>query len=458
MSSAVEPVRDSPRGPTSPLEAPEVPLAEAGELAAPAPLGSWTRAARFLRSVIAFVSAQAVAQALALVAGFVLVRVLPVEEFALYTLLSSVLVLTSVLSDLGATSSLLNFFRVTAGGEAAFARYVAAVRSLRGRLVVVVLPVLAIWLLIGVRGTGRSPGELAALLLMLTLAVVWGVEAPIRLTVRRLRGAWTTVYRSEIGAALTRAAGAVLVATILPATALVASAFAALSAWVGVLLAGDAGTSGVAGSVVEARREVGRYLVPVLPDTIYFALQGQVAIWLSAFAGSTRQVAEVGAVSRLALVFAVLNSLATTFLAPKLAAIADDGAQRRATLRYAGFVAVLAAALVAVAWLFPAPLLWILGAEYAGLRLELRLVTLASAASLVCGLFVLLNRTRSWTRWLWLLILIALGAQVAWVTLVGVDSAASVLGMTVLVAGLLLAGQAATTIVGFRRPAWVQWR
>jgi O-antigen/teichoic acid export membrane protein len=458
VTAADEPARELLSGSTAPLEAPEVPLAVAGALDEAGAAGPWTRAARLLRPAVAFVSVQALAQALALVAGFVLVRVLPVEEFALYTLASSVLILASVLSDLGATSSLLNYFRVTAGREPEFDRYVAAVRSLRGRLLALVLPGLALWFLLGVRGTGRSARELAVLLAAVVLAVTWGVEAPIRLTVRRLRGAWTTVYRAEIGAAAARALGAALVATVLPATAVVASGFAALSAWVGVALAGRSEAPAPVAAVAEARREVLRYLVPVLPDTVYFALQGQVAIWLSAFVATPRQVAEVGAVSRIGLVFAVLNGLATAYLAPKLVAIRGEAAQRAATIRYAGLVGALAAALVALAWLFPRPLLWVLGAQYADLELELRLVTLASAASLLCGFFVLYNRSRAWTRWLWLLILTTVLAQAAWVAWVGVGSTAAVLGMSVLVAAILLAGQAALTALGLRRPEWVEWR
>jgi uncharacterized membrane protein (UPF0182 family) len=183
-----------------------------------------------------------------------------------------------------------------------------------------------------------------------------------------------------------------------------------------------------------------------------------VAIWLSAFVATPRQVAEVGAVSRIGLVFAVLNGLATAYLAPKLVAIRGEAAQRAATIRYAGLVGALAAALVALAWLFPRPLLWVLGAQYADLELELRLVTLASAASLLCGFFVLYNRSRAWTRWLWLLILTTVLAQAAWVAWVGVGSTAAVLGMSVLVAAILLAGQAALTALGLRRPEWVEWR
>ena len=63
---------------------------------------------------LAYFSTQTVVQLLGIAAGLILVNVLPVREFALYTLAMSAVTFFAFLSDLGSTSSLMHFFRQAA--------------------------------------------------------------------------------------------------------------------------------------------------------------------------------------------------------------------------------------------------------------------------------------------------------------------------------------------------------
>ncbi len=89
------------------------------------------RAKRWIGLLGAYFTAQSLTQLAGILAGVLVVRHLSVDEFALYTLASSVTALLAIASDLGSTSSLLHFYRGAEARGERFADYVGAVLDLR---------------------------------------------------------------------------------------------------------------------------------------------------------------------------------------------------------------------------------------------------------------------------------------------------------------------------------------
>lgn len=453
------PVVKTPRTPlTEPTgvlvnpELPEMGLADGGD-GEPKPDGGdrlhrhLRRFRSFLTGVGAFAGVQALSQALGLAAGVLWVRSLKVDEFAVYTIASSVVGLAGILSDLGAGSSLQYCFHLHKGNPALFAPFVHAVRSLRRWLGVVVSPALLIaaWFG-GMREDARAWASLLAAVLILG-SIFAQQEASIRLIVLRLQGEWRRVYRTEVVLAGLRLAGAASLSlskaatvTTALATNLVATLFAAGLARVVALPRRPAGR-------VE-RRQVLRFLLPILPDTLYFAFQGQLVIWIAAIVGTTREVAEVGALARVGLIFAVPQSLAVNYLVPRLARYHDDALFRAATIRYSLFLLLLAAAMGVSAAMAPSAFLWILGKEYGGLTVGLLLVVVGAAVNVLSAFFVQVNRTRGWTRSIWKAILLAVAGQVGYALAVPLSTTPSVLGLGLVATMVLFVSYLLMTIAG----------
>ena len=57
----------------------------------------------------------------------------------------------------------------------------------------------------------------------------------------------------------------------------------------------------------QERQEVLRYILPVVPGSIYYALQSNILIWLAAYFGTEHQVADLGALGRLGHLFALFT-------------------------------------------------------------------------------------------------------------------------------------------------------
>ncbi|HEX4498309.1 MAG TPA: hypothetical protein VIE43_21710 [Thermoanaerobaculia bacterium] len=418
------------------------------------------RARRWAKILAAYFTAQTLTQLLGIAAGLLLVRSLPVREFALYSLAFSVVTFFNFVSDLGSTTSLLHFFhRAVRDGET-FQPYYDAVLSLRrGGFLLGAVAVVAAFPAVAAR-QGFERRDIVLCMAGILLCVWFQIRVSLRVLVLRLRSALLRSYRAEMaGAVLRLGLAGVMVLT------------SWLQAWLGVLASalGAALTARLARpdpSPATAappeelglyRRRVLRYLLPTLPAALYYSVQGPLVVWLSATFGSTRTIAEVGALGRLGLVVGMFAGLTGTVFLPRLAYVVDDRHYRRRYLQFGGLLAAVAGGLTLLAAAAPRPFLWLLGPRYTGLGPELLLVVTASGLSLLDGYAVNVNLARSWTRWQGAALAVQISTQAVLVGLLPLSNTFNVLRFNALSAGLALGLQLLTALAGFTRPRWVYW-
>jgi O-antigen/teichoic acid export membrane protein len=407
----------------------------------------------------AYFTAQTLTQATGLVAGLLLVRFMPVQQFALYTLATSVVTFFTFVSDLGSTSSLLYFFQRSAATGEVFQPYLGAVLSLRRGAFV--LGAAAVLLVFPRSAAAKGFGALdVALVTAALLLCVWlQIAASVRLLALRLGGHYGRSYRAEV------AGGAVRLAT-----SLLMVAASLLRAWLGMLgmvMAGaltarlarpaEAPASAARASLGPYRRRILRYLLPTLPSALYFSIQGPLVVWLAATFGGTKNIAEVGALGRLGLVLSMFSGLSGVVLLPRMARIVDERLYRRRYFQYGGLLLAIALGLLAAAVLFPGALLFVLGKPYSGLHRELALVTASAGLTLLSGFAVGVNLARSWNRWQTAAVLVLVAAQTGLASMLPLTKTAGVLLFSLLSGAVGLALQLAITEIGFRRPHWVHW-
>jgi O-antigen/teichoic acid export membrane protein len=418
------------------------------------------RLLRWAGILSAFFTAQGLVQLAGLAAGLLLVRTLPVREFALYTLALSVTTFFIFLSDLGSTGSLVHFFHRAAREGEEWAPYLAAVLSLRriGFLLGAAAVAVAFPHAAAAKGYGRT--EIALALAAVLIAVWFQIGAAVRVLALRLTDRYGASYRAEVAGAAIR---------LLLTAAMVAAAL--LRAWIGILASAFgtaltallAGRSGAPGPAAETdlrpyRRRVLRYLLPTLPSALYFSIQGPLVVWLAATFGETRNIAEVGALTRLGMVVGLFSTLSGVVFLPRLARIADERAWRVRYFQFGGALLAITVALLAGAALFPGALLWVLGEKYSGLHRELLLVVAGAGLTLLGGYAVSVNLARAWTRWETAAVAVLILAQASLVAVVPLRTTAGVLLFNLGTAAVGLALQLAVTWTGFVRPQWVRWQ
>ncbi len=417
------------------------------------------RVRRWAGILSGYFAAQGLVQGASLLAGLLFVNFMPMREFALYTLASSFLTSLVFLSDLGATSSLLYFFRRQGTGEpASFPEYVAAVHALRRTAFSLAGLVMGALFLLAARAEGFSWASASAGMLALLAVAFLQIDAGIRVLTLRLQDRYGLSYRAELAGSVVRLGGAALLVGLSTLKAWLALGTGALAAAATTAVARPGRMSAAPEGGPTRRQEVLRFLLPTLPGALYFAIQGPLVIWLAASFGGTQQIAEVGALGRLGLVMSLFSGVIGVVFLPRLARVSDDRLYLRRYVQFGLTLLAPAAGLVALAAVAPAWLLWLIGHQYAGLGRELVLVVLGAGLTLLGGFAVGVNNARSWTRPQGLATLTLCLVQVGLVAALPLDSTIGVLLFGVLSASAGLGLQLLIAAVGFVSPGVVAWR
>jgi O-antigen/teichoic acid export membrane protein len=342
---------------------------------------------------------QAIAQGLGVIAGIIVVRTLPKEAYGCFVIVNTIGPVMDMLSDNGITGSLSAIGGKFWQDDARMGSLVRTGMTLRKQLVffsaLVVLPVLA-WMLMRNHAGGLMIGALIAIVM---------VNAFFQLNVGLLNVVVT--LRQQVGRMQ-----ALVISGTLPRLVLIA-----LFAGLGILNAPLAVTAAATAFGIQyfllrhwVRPQIvwcappsetfrGQILAIVkkqAPLTIYFCLQGQIGIWLISIFGNVHRVAEVGALGRIGMIFAIVVSTTSSLIVPRFARCQDP-----VRLRYLYAIIILSfTGIVALgscfAWLFPSPLLGLLGAQYSQLGGLVWLAVLASGISALASVLYTLNVNRGW--------------------------------------------------------------
>jgi hypothetical protein len=131
---------------------------------------------------------------------------------------------------------------------------------------------------------------------------------------------------------------------------------------------------------------------------VYYALQGQISLFLIAVFGHVGQLAEVAAATRIGQLFLLLNSSNGVLVAPFFARTPLSLFRRRYgyAMCCVGGVALLMAA---SAKFCPAAYLLLLGAKYNNLTTQVQFVVYASAIGYLVGAMWYIAMARKWVFW-----------------------------------------------------------
>ena len=143
----------------------------------------------------------------------------------------------------------------------------------------------------------------------------------------------------------------------------------------------------------EKRTAIVQLALPAVPSVVYYALGGQISVFLITYFGRTAAVASVGALSRLAQIFAVLTPINGILVEPYFARLPKMHLKSHYLLALAGVI-LFGACMVGLAQALPGLFLWILGPRYAGLRAEVVLVIASGAVGLLGALMSSINGSR----------------------------------------------------------------
>ncbi len=354
-----------------------------------------------LKRVGQFFGAQGLTMVSNLLYGFLCVRLLAIPDYAMYVVVFGFLGSLGVFMDTGISGCVIPLVGDQVNDKQLVADYVASLRQLSTRIFLFMAPVAAILYPLFVHNRGWSWQVVTVMVLVLLFSVWFSQIGAAYGTVLIMRRDLTRWYRDQMISSLGTLALLILFWKMHWLTA-----FTAILINVsGILFIGVSyylrvrhilGVTG-AGSK-EKRKAIVHLALPNFPSVIFYALQGQIPLFLITLFGATTGVASVGALGRLGQGFNLFSQMNPLLIVPYFAKLAKEKVLSHYLVAVGAACGVSLAA-VALAHFYPGIFLWVLGHKYYGLGHAVVLIMIGSAIRYLSGVVWVINTARKFIYW-----------------------------------------------------------
>jgi O-antigen/teichoic acid export membrane protein len=354
---------------------------------------------RWFWLLIGYFLSQVAIQALGFFGGIVILRSMSKSEYAIYTIVNSFSPILLMLSDMGIGTGLGAVGRKIWQDNEQMGSLVQTGLTMRRMFALVSFTLLSpvlLWMLLH----NHAPLGTSLILIAIIFATTWAqLTGSVMRMVLQLRqqlnilknvGLVTTSLR--VGLILAFAGLLILNSEL----AVLAAAFAILLETYLFIRYVKPQIQWGAAPNAEYKSAVLSLVRRTAPLTIYYCIQSQVSVWLISIFGSAHQVADIGAVSRIGMIFILFSSIYVNILIPRFA---RSNGRRLIRIRYFQVLATQffpIGLVVLLVKLYPAPLLWLLGPKYADVGGILWLVVLSTGLGAFLGLTVGMNNSKGW--------------------------------------------------------------
>ncbi|WP_144138164.1 lipopolysaccharide biosynthesis protein [Paraburkholderia sp. BCC1884] len=374
-----------------------------------------------------FFSREALLQGINFLCGIWVVRTLSVHEYAWYTIAVTLLGAGSVLCDIGVGAALMSVAGRLWPDRAKINSVFAVAFATRIKFFLVFGGVVfAAGLLL--LGKSQAPLILSVCIMGLVVLITYfQLNFDLLAVLPKLEQSLGVLQRITISGALTRL---VVLSLILlsphTVTALVAALVAMAFQAYQIRRHYDLSNKDTGVPVAEVKEEFLRVAKRQAPASIYFCIQGQLNVFLLGYFGSATQVAQLGALGRIAALLLVAQSVFANILMPRFSILKDKAEMRRKYLQYVGLFLCIITVFLGAAALFPGLMLGILGGKYSGqngeLSTELLLILGSASLYVIEGLLYSLNMSRAWIAPSWIQVVTTLALQALLLCFMSMDS------------------------------------
>ncbi len=397
---------------------------------------------RWAQTLASFALSSVATQVLSALSGILVIRALGKTEYAWFTIASGITAALNILSDAGLASAVTSIGGRIWKQPGQLASLVQRALHWRSRLTVIAIALTAPLSLILLLRTD-CPWPTALLLTTLSilptaqlaLFSIYTVVSRLHSRTRQLQIAEIAVGLTRLAATAAFALGSALTAISAMVAGLLstASGFLIVRKQVRPLLASAPDTPEIPSDTFDP--DLKKSIRQIYPNAAFTCVQGQLGVWLISAFASTSEVADFGALSRLALIFTAFNGPLVHAICPAFARCPPN--PRRLTfilLASCGLVALLSGLLLLLAATFPQALLVILGSQYNALETELLwIIAMMGITSLMQTIWQL-NVARGWVASLSWNIPLVITVQAISVSTIPVNTIAGIAMMSIIVA------------------------
>lgn len=344
-------------------------------------------------------SAQLVVQTVGFLSGILIIRLLPTQEYALYTLANTMLGAMTVLADSGISAGVMSEGGKVWQDREKLGTVLATGLDLRKKFaigsLIISMPIL-IYLLLH-----NGAGWLTTVMIVISLipAFYAALSDSLLEIVPKLNQAIVPLQKNQVTVGIGRLILTTIMLFVFPWT------------FVAVLAAGIPRIYGniqlhkIANSFVVKTQKVDKEVKgailgsvkKLMPSAIYFTFSGQITIWLLSFFGSSTNLAQIGALGRISIILSIIGVVLGQLIVPRFVRLQNNRKLLFTRYLQISFGTLLVSVTVlCTVWLFDNEILWVLGSKYSHLQTELFLSMLGGVISLLHGVSFVLCAQRGW--------------------------------------------------------------
>jgi O-antigen/teichoic acid export membrane protein len=382
-------------------------------------------------------SAQLVVQAIGFICGIFIIRMLPTHEYALYTLANTMLGTMTILADGGIAAGVMSQGGKVWQNPEKLGIVLATGLDLRRKFAVGSLVIAAPVLFLLLRHHGASWLMATFILLSLIPAFLMALSGTLLEIVPKLHQDIVPLQKIQITANTGRLAATLILIFLFP-LAYVAILAAGLSqVWANFRLRKISHKYADAKHKPdpEISKKILAFVKRILPGSVYYCISGQITIWLISILGTTKSVAQIGALGRLAMLLGLVSVLINTLIIPRYSRLPHNKTLLlKRYLQIQAWLLGLSLCVMSLIYLFPGQILWLLGKGYADLKVELLLNIAGSCLGLMVGTSFSLCTSRGWAMNPFIPIITSLLAITCGILLIDISTVRGILLLNICIA------------------------
>lgn len=345
------------------------------------------------------VTGQIIIQSVSFICGILIIRLLPIEEYALYILTNTMLGTMTILADGGISAGVLSEGAKVYDDKEKLGKVLATGLDLRRKFAIgsllVATPIL-IYLLLH-----NGASWLSSLLIVASLipAFFAALSDSLLEIVPKLHQDILPLQKNQVTVVLGRLVVTALTIFIFPFTfvAILASGLPRMYGNIKLKQIAFSKVDSEQKPDIDVQNKILKVVKRMMPEAVFYCLSGQITIWIVSLFGSVTSLASIGAIGRFGVAFNFFGVLFSTLVIPRFAILTFQRSNLNKTvLALLSGCILLAVVIISITNIFSSELLSILGKQYQNLNYELVLSITCACIAFVQVCFFGINNSRGW--------------------------------------------------------------
>lgn len=145
-------------------------------------------------------------------------------------------------------------------------------------------------------------------------------------------------------------------------------------------------------------RQVLTVILPIIPLVLFNSLQNQITTFLIGYFGKAKDIAGLGALTRIGQLFAILMPFNTVIIMPLFAKISDEKISRSFFIVLCILLLVISP-MVFIAYMYPDLIIILLGSRFSLVKGEIGLYVFSASLNFLSNAIWSIQVVRKWTSW-----------------------------------------------------------